>query len=144
MALTLRLLSQSCVYTCVCIFFSVVTEKWYILLDLVIYENQVICFRRDSISKHQLSWLTQVRKRLRNPLHICSGLFYTYLVGRGTVSQDLLSFQGLHSPKATEVKNVQLCPKVNTVGKVHYLQSLIVLIKIIGIVDSKPRFKRRR
>lgn len=48
----------------------------------------------------------QILFRLRNPLHIYSDLFYTYLVGRRTVSQDLLSFQDLYSPKAAEGKNV--------------------------------------
>lgn len=144
MALILRLLSQSCVCTCMCIVFSVVTQKWYILLDLVISENQVIDSRGDYISKYYLSWFIHGRKRLRNPPHNCSGLFYTYLVGRRTVSQDLLSFQDLYSPKAAEDKNIRMCPKVDTVGEVHYLQSLIVLIIIIGIVDSKPRFKRKR
>lgn len=144
MALPFRLLSSSCVCTCMCTVFNVVIEKWYILLDLVLFENQVIYSSRDNISKHQLSWLMQIRKRLRNPFHICSGFFYTYLVGRRAVSQDLLSFQDLYSPKAAEDKNIQLRPKVDTVGKVHYLQSLIVLITIIRIVDSKPRFKRKR
>jgi hypothetical protein len=70
-------------------------------------------------------------------------LFNTYQVGRRAVSQDLLSFQDLNSPKASEGKNVLLHPKVNAVGKVHYLQSLTVLIIIIGIMDSELRFKRK-
>lgn len=46
------------------------------------------------------------KKEIKKPLHICSGLLYTYLVGRRTVSQNLLSFQDLHSPKAAEGKDV--------------------------------------
>lgn len=71
-------------------------------------------------------------------------LAHTHLAGRRAVGQDLLSFQGLHSPKAAEGKNVQLCSKVDAVGKVHYVQSLIVLFRIMEIIDSKPRLKRKR
>lgn len=101
-----------------------------------IFGNAVIFSRQASGSKYQLSQHTEVRRNLRNALRICSGLSSTYLVGRRTVLQDLLSFQGLYSPKATEGKSIQLYPQVNAVGKVHDLHSVIVLIAIIGIVDS--------
>lgn len=68
----------------------------------------------------------------------------THLAGRGAAGQDLLSFQGLHRPEAAEGENVQLCSQVHAVGKVHYVQSLIVLLTIIEIVDSKPKLKRKR
>lgn len=85
-----------------------------------------------------------VAKEEMERIHLCPDLSHTYLVRRGTAGQDLWFFQDVCSPKPTEGKTVGLYLKIHTVGKVHYLQSLTILIDIIRIVDSESRLKRKR